>query len=415
MQTTTKFYLRDPKAKVSSLKCKIFYHAAKPLNYTVGEKVEVKLWSASKQRCREVQTYLDAPRINEALDLIESCAQQAANLLSDSERTPERMRKEVDKLLKRTSLSTGQSIKDIYNVLAERAKSVGTRNHFRSKGKAFQEFEQWQIDRGKRTSTYQWLEFRFADAEDFREFLVHRDFSPNTMSDHIKKLKRVFRYARKLELHNNPIADDREFTSPSAVAADVPALTVDEIKRFGKAECDTVLQEHVRDLFYMQSILCLRFGDTGVDAGQLVHKGDDVYLRKRSMKTLTKTMVKCPESVVEVLKKYDWKPPQYPRNQVTNKILKKLAERAQIDSPFTWLKQHGNEKTLITNLKYEMVSTHTARRSAATNMILSKMSPFYVMKLGGWSSIDQMMDYLKIDVEQLAYELADHEYFTGYN
>lgn len=416
MKISVKFYLRPSTTKMSAFKCKIFYGAKNPLTYSVGEKVETKHWSQNRQRCKEVQTYPEGHAINELLDRITSAASEAANTLSDQDRTPAAMRQEIDKLLSRSIERSDKSIHDIYLILSDRAESEGRRRHFRSKLNQFKQFEKWQIENRKIAQPYQWHQFKFRDTEDFKHFLVDvKEYSPNSIGDQIKILKRVFRYARKLGLHENDIAEDKDFKAPMGVAADAPALTKEEILRFRDADCDTALQELVRDVFYMQCILCLRFSDSGLDVGQIHQKNGAWFVRKRSFKTLTKAVMRCPQSVIDILQKYDWNPPSYPSNPVTNRILKMLAERAQIDDKFTYMQQKGNAKKLVTKYKYEMVSTHTARRSAATNMILDGIPPDLVALFGGWSTVGQMMDYVKIDNEKRAYELIDHPYFKGFD
>jgi len=280
-----------------SFKCNIYYGASKPLLYPVGEKVEAKYWNSEKQRCKLIQTYPEGNRINAVLDDITQKAKKACNALSDADRTAENVRYTLDMLMERADDQSDTSIHEVYRILAKRAKSDGRKRAFNSKLNKFIEFEAWQISEGRRSAPYQWKEFHYRDAEDFHQFLIYKQYAPHTIGDHVKLLKRVFRYAQKLGIHDNTVADDRDFKAPTGKAADVPSLDREQILKFKNVECETALQEEVRDIFYMQCILCLRFGDMGLDVGQLHEKDGRYFLRKTSFKTLTKTVMPVPNSL----------------------------------------------------------------------------------------------------------------------
>jgi len=61
--------------------------------------------------------------------------------------------------------------------------------------------------------------------------------------------------------------------------------------------------------------------------------------------------------------------------------------------------------------KWELVCTHTARRSAATNMLLSGIKASDIMILGNWSSEKSFWKYMRMLPEINAKRLMDHPYF----
>jgi integrase len=64
-----------------------------------------------------------------------------------------------------------------------------------------------------------------------------------------------------------------------------------------------------------------------------------------------------------------------------------------------------------TKKRWELVTSHTARRSFATQMILLGFQPSEIMPITGHSSLTEFMKYIRIDREQSAKEMAQHPFF----
>lgn len=61
--------------------------------------------------------------------------------------------------------------------------------------------------------------------------------------------------------------------------------------------------------------------------------------------------------------------------------------------------------------KWEAVSSHTARRSAATNMFKAGISSISIMKITGHKTETQFMKYIKVSKEDNAEMLMDNPFF----
>jgi len=62
--------------------------------------------------------------------------------------------------------------------------------------------------------------------------------------------------------------------------------------------------------------------------------------------------------------------------------------------------------------KYELVSSHTARRSAATNMYLSGIPTARIMLLTGHTTEQSFFRYIRIEKEENANILAESIFFN---
>lgn len=96
-----------------------------------------------------------------------------------------------------------------------------------------------------------------------------------------------------------------------------------------------------------------------------------------------------------------------------NKYIKEVAELAGITEAIEveQMAQGRLVKTIVP--KNELVKTHTARRSGATNMYLSGIPSIYIMKITGHQTKKEFMKYIKASEEETAMELMNHPYFSG--
>ncbi|BDW92732.1 hypothetical protein MACH07_15640 [Flagellimonas marinaquae] len=62
--------------------------------------------------------------------------------------------------------------------------------------------------------------------------------------------------------------------------------------------------------------------------------------------------------------------------------------------------------------KYELVTTHTARRSFATNLYLADVPSISIMKITGHKTERSFLHYIKISQEQNADKLLNHPFFS---
>ena len=61
--------------------------------------------------------------------------------------------------------------------------------------------------------------------------------------------------------------------------------------------------------------------------------------------------------------------------------------------------------------KYEMIKTHTARRSFCTNAYLSGMDTLEIMALSGHKTETNFMKYIKVTARERAKRIAEHKFF----
>ena len=101
------------------------------------------------------------------------------------------------------------------------------------------------------------------------------------------------------------------------------------------------------------------------------------------------------------------------RKQKVNKYIKEIGKIAGIDNSIEILEYKGLAKEKRITPKYNLICTHTARRSAATNMLLSGMKPFEVMKITGHKTEKDFFKYIRVSNEESAKNIKGNAYFNG--
>ncbi len=99
-------------------------------------------------------------------------------------------------------------------------------------------------------------------------------------------------------------------------------------------------------------------------------------------------------------------------DQKMNAYIKHLAKMAGIEDKVAIREHRGGVMQVKYTEKYKLVSTHTARRSFATNLLKAKDVPLAaISKALGHSKVTTTMRYLRVGVEENAEILAGSRYF----
>ncbi len=218
------------------------------------------------------------------------------------------------------------------------------------------------------------------------------------VAKHCKILKRLLRTAEERELHYN--SSYRRFKANKKTTSKI-YLRTDEID----ALRDVCLEgfphlQRERDRFLVSYFLLMRFGDSlRINQRMAYQDGEHWFLRYTSEKTGIPIVIPIKPNVLEIIKRNSW---QFNNdtNQEANRHLKKIAALANINEHV----REGDRK----GPKWSFVTTHTARRSAATNLALAGVQIDTIAKLGGWEKISTLKAYLRasgVDVARAAVHL----------
>lgn len=256
------------------------------------------------------------------------------------------------------------------------------------------------------------IDLKFYD--DFVAYFTAKDYSINTIGRHVKELKIIMRAAREEGLHDNGLIESRKFRVLTAEVENI-YLTESEIRAI--AEVDLKGDKHksiARDIFLVGCYTAQRFSDySTINEGNIrtLDNGQKVIDLKQQ-KTGNKVVIPIRAELQAILDKYENRLPKAYEQKV-NKYIKEIAREAGIvDMVEVSYVENGEKKSHLVE-KCELVKTHTARRSGATNMYLAGIPTIAIMKITGHKTEKEFMKYIKITEEQTAIELMNHPYFAG--
>jgi integrase len=240
--------------------------------------------------------------------------------------------------------------------------------------------------------------------EGFSEFLSAKMLSMNTIATRFKSIKAVMQSAFVAGLHTNETF--RHFKKRME-SADTIYLSEDELQRMYHLQLTGHLDK-ARDYFLIGAYTGLRFEDWKKVTREKVVDG---VLTVRSSKTGEVSTIPIHPVVSSILDKYDGVLPPLPSNQKINEYIKIVSMRAGINELVETRITKGGEREISATEKYELVTTHTARRSLATNLVLRGVSPYVVMKVTGHKSLSSFERYVRLQELEALTELKNLSFF----
>lgn len=219
------------------------------------------------------------------------------------------------------------------------------------------------------------------------------------------------RQSMKDKMHTNTIFQDEEFVKPVEESENI-YLTLDEIQRIYSLDLSARAGlDRVRDAFVIGCYTGLRFSDLNqLRAENFIDDGK--FVRVTMQKTDKPVFVPLNPQIRAILTKYNGVPPRILTNQKMNEYLKEVAQLAELNEKVTMSQTKGGLKVTKTLNKWELVTTHTARRSFATNAYLQGVATLDIMRLTGHRTETSFMKYIKVTNEEVGYRMAEHPFFT---
>lgn len=249
--------------------------------------------------------------------------------------------------------------------------------------------------------------------EKFINYLETEEFlNDNTIGGFIDTVKLFCGNASKKELNVCKDYKLTEFYSPTNKTKDI-YLKDSEINLIYNTKFEQDYLDNAKDWF----IIGARTGFRISDFLQLGKDNlDDGFIYKETLKTEFPVIIPIHEQVQEILDKRNGEFPRKISDQKFNKYVKEVAEIAGITELTEGAKMVSQEinkngkKQMISRKKfgvypkYELISSHSCRRSFATNLY-GKIDTLTIMKITGHQSEKVFLEYIKITPKEYAEKL----------
>ena len=219
-------------------------------------------------------------------------------------------------------------------------------------------------------------------------------YNTNTCAKRVKEIKHLVRTAREEKVTSCPVPEYKF----GEVAVDSVYLSWDELEKFANADLTGLSKGHetARDLFLVGCYCGQRVSDYASIKSDQIHTDQDgrVYISVLQKKTGARVEIPARKELRAILKKYNNNLPRL-TDQVINRYIKEVAKRAGIDEMIEIRSTKGGKISTTKLPKYELITTHTARRSAATLMYLEGVDSMDIRQITGHSSDKMLMRYIR--------------------
>lgn len=421
----TTFILVNPEREVSSIAVLVSFRGKKYKKST-GESVRVKQWSAAKKRVRVTAGNTDAQMVNEKLDLWEEAAKKTISHFKEKLYIPDT--EEFSRTLlnfrftEKSAVQKKVTLLEYFDTFIDRYAPIRAHNRIKQYKMVRNLVSRYIHDTGKE------LYFEDLDMNFYKSFIVwfyKQDYSANYFGAAIKILKVVSNEAREVDkIHTSTEINGKNFIAPQRDADNI-YLTVDELLKMHKLSIDADLihsfypdlpankvkpriraYSKARDLFLIGAFTGLRVSDFSRLEAQNI--GENITVRTK--KTGTKVVIPIHWVVREIMDSgYDFSTSM--PDQKINEYIKEVAKMAGIDDDVVVTRNMGGKDMEITYKKYQLVTTHTARRSFATNAYKAGVPTIAIMKITGHTRETTFLKYIKVSEEENAEMLSQHIFF----
>ena len=290
----------------------------------------------------------------------------------------------------------------------------------------FKYFQKW-IDGVSHIKTKQWYENTYRKIKDFDKkldfhdidlmfyngfigYLEGKNYAKNTIAKHIQNLKSVLNAATEDGKNTNLIFRSKKFKKETE-ESDSIALKDNELNEIFDIDLSNNPKlDRVRDLFIVGCRTGLRFSDYQYINSESFKNG---FIYLRDDKNHTAVVIPLDEQVILIRKKYQGKTdnalPRPISNQKFNDYVKEVCKLIPSMHEIEVIKKTvGGKSVTEKKPRYELCSSHTARRTFATINYKRGIPIYSIMAVTGHKTEKSFLKYVKITAEEHAQTMAMH-------
>ena len=380
------------------------------LMYATPLKVAPVFWDETWQRVKNSKYCEDRDNINAALNSIESVLKKFEDDAARDGRavTKETLRERLDAHFKKKNAAGNDfhSFFDYYTALCDTRPNSqrGGQTISSSTKHGYERAHYYVKEYEKQTKTR--LDFDNID-QDFYEgfvgYLQKLNKSTNTIGTMIAYVKSVLGAAYKRGLTTNI-----RFKAFHRLTEEGDAIALNEADLKMIADHDfsgNKRYERTRDVFLLGCYTGLRFSD--VTRLQAENVGERM-IEIRQKKTDSPVIIPIHPEFRRIWEKYGGRLPSVSSIQRFNEKIKLVCRECGLNESVLKSITKGGRRVTVSCEKWEMVSSHTARRTFATNLYRSGFPSVSIMQITGHKTESAFLKYIKVSKAEHAEMLARH-------
>lgn len=393
-----------------------FHFKGRRVVVSTGEKVPIQYWDQKAARVNPTPKFKHGTYVNARINLFRTRTEQLYQEYRAKGIVPTaaEFKKELLNRLDEIHAEAQTLIPFIEEIIQERQnlnKSKGSLQIYRN---LLKHLEAYQVKRRKR------LNFDNIDDgfnADFTAHLFASGYADSYAHKQLSTLKMFVRLAEKRGISKgSPFLSVKMMVSKRS--KDTVYLTETEQQILFDLELDPRLGR-VRDLLLLGCLTGQRFSDFSIinpaNIQPIEHGGKSVEcLVIRQKKTSNKVILPLTHPMLRaILERNGWRAPKAISSQKLNTYIKELCELAGFNQELEITRYQSGKQVKMKERKFNLISTHTGRRSFATNAFKQGLPVKEIMQFTGHTTMESFMKYIRTTTEESAVILSEHSFFTG--
>ena len=407
------FRLKSEDRKGFSIIYLQFLYQGRRLFYSFGQTIKTSDWNEKKERVKNKQTTTEDGKfaLNDLLDNLEMiCLKTYFESLKDGIPEPNVLRDAMESFIDKNHNDKEVTNRPTLFSLAQRF--IDGEIKFRGKDKSQSSLDNYSAvtKHLKAYQTFSKLKVDF-DTIDLDFFYSYVNFlknkqklAVNSIAKDISIIKVFMGEAVDLEYTDNIKFRHKKFAF-NEEETDHVYLTEQELAKLYALKITNKKLEEVRDLFIFGAWVGLRFSDfSNIKTENIIQIDGDYFIKMITQKTKELVIIPCNPVVMEIFEKYADRPNKLPKtisNQKFNDYIKDVCKLAEFN-------EKGRVSSRPKDILAELVSSHTARRSFATNYYLQGFPTIDLMKITGHKTERSFLKYIRVSKLDTAKRLSEH-------
>jgi len=429
---TVNYFLKRPDAETSTVLFARICYNGNILKYYIPESINPKYWNSRTKQAKQTDKFREHSEFNQRLkDIASDIGSTLLNYKNNKGGeipNPETFRLLLDQTIKRKEpeRKEAKTFLSFFQEIIELSKA-GVRVHPKKHTPISSNTIKTYLTTLSHLQDYQTLkkkkiDFDTIDMEfynDFKKFLMKGEkinkktnqkepliLSTNAIGKHIQIIKVVMYEAVESKLTTNISFQNKSFITVREDSESV-YLNEGELRELENLDLSKNKRlKTVRDLFLIGCYTGLRYSDYSILKPEQIKDG---FIEITQIKTGDPVVIPVHPTVQRIIDQYSGKLPKSITNQKTNEYLKELAQKVQVlKTPVTITFTKGGLKLSETFEKWELITSHTARRSFATNEYEAGTPSITIMAITGHKTEKAFLKYIKLKPKGHAKLLKQH-------
>lgn len=230
------------------------------------------------------------------------------------------------------------------------------------------------------------------------QYMCNNNIGNRTQQTYYRVIKTFLKDCVEKDLCDSKVLEYKP--SFKVVETDVVYLTQDELHAMYIVELDAKIQRSVRDVFVVQCLTGLRYSDMlNIKKDNIQEDDGGEYITLITKKTLKRLKIYFNDRCRHILAKYDYTLP-HPQVAMMNKYLPMIAKQAGVKGKIEVVKIVGSKRVVEIKDKWELIKTHTARRTFISLMLELGESITTIRSITGHSQLSSFSRYVGVSDEK---------------